>query len=95
MLKFKNLISFILLLMLILLSACLLIINLVSDDGNKIYCEESQRGVVACTQLYQPVCGYVQVECIKEPCDLQPQIFSNDCFACANDRVQYYTMGEC
>ena len=34
-----------------------------------------------CTQQYDPVCGEVEVQCIKAPCPPIKQTFSNDCFA--------------
>lgn len=58
-------------------------------------CKESQRNVDACIQVYQPVCGLVQVECITTPCDPVPQTFSNSCFACRDQRTISYTEGEC
>jgi hypothetical protein len=63
--------------------------------NNAITCKDSQRNSDVCYELYKPVCGYLQVECITTPCDLQPQTFSNDCFACSNSRVKYYTEGAC
>ena len=62
---------------------------------NKIYCSDSQRNIEACIQIYDPVCGYLNVECLTEPCDLQPQTFGNSCVACSNERVEYYIEGEC
>jgi hypothetical protein len=64
-------------------------------EFEKTYCQPRQRDTSACYALYKPVCGYFQVECIRAPCPLQPQTFSNDCVACSNKRVQYYTEGEC
>ncbi|MFQ5531359.1 MAG: hypothetical protein ACE5ES_01960 [Candidatus Nanoarchaeia archaeon] len=60
-----------------------------------ILCSQESRNAQACIEIYQPVCGFVKVECITTPCNLDPQTFSNSCFACMNDRVQYYTQGEC
>lgn len=34
-----------------------------------------------CTDQYEPVCGYVQVQCIKAPCYPVAQTFSNTCEA--------------
>lgn len=66
-----------------------------SKNTEKIFCEDSQRNVDACIEIYQPVCGYVQIECITAPCNPVPETFSNNCFACSNSRVTYYTEGEC
>lgn len=34
-----------------------------------------------CTQIYDPVCGLVDVQCIKAPCPPLWQTFPNECFA--------------
>ena len=36
-----------------------------------------------CTTQYEPVCGWVQVQCITAPCDPVPTDFSNSCMAAA------------
>ncbi|MCA9361817.1 hypothetical protein KC906_00430 [Candidatus Kaiserbacteria bacterium] len=60
------------------------------------YCEPRETDAhVACIDLYEPVCGFVQVECITTPCNPVPETFSNSCYACANDRVRSYEAGEC
>ena len=58
-------------------------------------CIEESRDVDACITLYEPVCGYVNVQCITAPCPPLPQTFSNNCFACMNENVDYWTPGEC
>jgi hypothetical protein len=60
-----------------------------------IDCLPEQRNVDACIEIYQPVCGQMQVECITEPCDPIKETFENSCKACANPRVISYTQGEC
>lgn len=35
----------------------------------------------ACAEIYQPVCGEIQVQCIKAPCPPIKETFSNKCFA--------------
>jgi hypothetical protein len=60
-----------------------------------IDCKEEERNVDACIEIYQPVCGQMQVECITAPCDPAKQTFENSCKACANDRVLSYVEGEC
>jgi|TARA_B100001971_G_C18115030_1_gene496334 hypothetical protein len=60
-----------------------------------IDCLPEQRDVDGCIEIYQPVCGYVQVECIKAPCNPVKETFENSCKACANSRVISYTQGEC
>jgi carboxymethylenebutenolidase len=64
--------------------------NLKSTD-----CLPEQRNVDACIEIYQPVCGQVQVECITTPCDPVKETFENSCKACANERVISYTEGKC
>jgi hypothetical protein len=57
-------------------------------------CEETGRPQ-ACTKEYMPVCGQVQVECIKDPCYPIRQTFGNACEACANQRTISYVLGAC
>lgn len=38
---------------------------------------------VVCIEIYDPVCGQIEVQCITAPCDPVWQTFSNDCFASA------------
>lgn len=66
-----------------------------AEQKENIYCTPNQRNAQACIEIYQPVCGYVQVECITTPCNPVPETFSNNCFACSNERVSYYTEGAC
>ncbi|MFC2142838.1 hypothetical protein ACFLQN_00385 [Candidatus Aenigmatarchaeota archaeon] len=53
---------------------------------NRIYCQEDQRGVGACTMDYTPVCGFS---------DDGSETYSNGCVACTNENVNYYIPGEC
>ncbi|MEK6871569.1 MAG: hypothetical protein AABX16_01565 [Nanoarchaeota archaeon] len=68
----------------------------VQDTNNKeIYCALEQRETDFCTQIYEPVCGWLdpaKIQCIKYPC---AQTFSNSCVACGNENVLYFTDGEC
>ncbi|MBU2566735.1 hypothetical protein KKG46_04210, partial [Patescibacteria group bacterium] len=68
-----------------------------ATDGKlkAIDCSPELRNADVCIEIYQPVCGQVQVECIKAPCDPIKQTFSNSCKACQNPRVLSYTEGEC
>jgi len=54
------------------------------SPDNKVYCGDEQRNVDACTQIYEPVCGYP----IEET-------FGNSCLACLNEEIIYYAEGEC
>jgi hypothetical protein len=49
----------------------------------------------ACTREYMPVCGQVQVQCIRAPCPLVKETFANKCTACANSLTISYTDGAC
>lgn len=71
--------------------------NLPTTNGKlkAIDCMPDQRNVDACIEIYQPVCGQMQVECITMPCEPVKQTFENSCKACMNDRVLSYTEGEC
>jgi hypothetical protein len=48
-----------------------------------------------CTKEYMPVCGQVQVQCIRAPCYPVMQTFGNKCEACANTMTISYFTGEC
>jgi len=47
-----------------------------------------------CTDQYEPVCGYVQVQCFRAPCYPVPQTFSNTCEAQAAHATNI-SAGEC
>ena len=59
------------------------------------YCTPEQKKADVCIELYKPVCGWFdskQIQCIKYPC---AATYSNSCFACANEKILYWTEGEC
>ncbi len=58
-------------------------------------CLPEQRNVDACIEIYQPVCGIVNVQCVTTPCDPAQETFANSCKACTNSLVSSYTNGEC
>ena len=58
-------------------------------------CLPEQRKVDACIEIYQPVCGTVNVQCVTTPCDPVQETFANSCKACKNSLVSSYTKGEC
>lgn len=60
-----------------------------------IDCLPEQRVVDVCIEIYQPVCGQIQVECITVPCNPVKKTFENSCKACVNPRVLSYIEGEC
>jgi hypothetical protein len=57
-------------------------------------CTDSQRGDVACTREYMPVCGWFgqDIQCIDYPC---AATYGNGCEACSDSNVAYYTEGQC
>jgi len=61
---------------------------------NKTYCTEEQRNTQACTMEYRPVCGWFDesIQCVKYPC---ADTYSNPCIACSDEKVEYWTEGEC
>jgi len=66
-----------------------------SGDDGRFYCEASQRGVEACIEIYQPVCGWFdseKIQCMTYPC---AKTYSNSCFSCQNPDVLYWTDGGC
>jgi hypothetical protein len=78
-------------------SACEFAACPVSGGGSSVSvnCTPEQRQAEACIEIYAPVCGAMQVECVTTPCNPVPQTFPNSCFACAEDRVISYTEGVC
>ena len=67
-----------------------------TPDGErkKTFCIEEQRFVDACTEIYQPVCGWFnpEISCVTFPC---ASTYSNPCFACKEKIVSYWTDGNC
>lgn len=57
-------------------------------EAVKTFCNPEQRNAEACIEIYQPVCGF-------SSSDEKIKTFSNSCFACMNENVEYYTEGEC
>ena len=47
-----------------------------------------------CTMEYDPVCGEVQVQCIKEPCPPIRQTYGNSCMA-GIEKAKIISKGEC
>jgi hypothetical protein len=60
----------------------------------KVYCTDEERGNKACEEKDIPVCGWYNrnIKCIRYPC---AQDFINSCYACADDKVYYWTQGRC
>ena len=59
------------------------------------FCTPEQRKAEACIEIFQPACGWNnpdKIQCIKFPC---ANTYSNSCFACQDENVEYWTAGEC
>ena len=67
----------------------------IAQHVKEILCTSDSRIADACIQIYQPVCGKVNVQCITTPCDPILETFSNSCEACRNQLVKSYTEGAC
>lgn len=63
-------------------------------EMEKTYCTPKQRLAQACTMEYNPVCGWFNqtIRCFAYPC---AATYGNPCTACADDKVSYWTAGEC
>ena len=71
---------------LLLAMAIIYIINSkkTNTNPNQHVCSAGSRGSQVCFELYQPVCGYPNTK-----------TYSNSCFACIDNSVQYYINGQC
>jgi hypothetical protein len=54
-----------------------------TQKSDRVYCKPEQRNPGICYTLYDPVCGSNGAE------------YSNDCVACMNSNVEWYTKGSC
>ena len=64
-------------------------------EDQRNYCSEKSRQADACIAVYQPVCGWSdseKVQCLVFPC---AQTYSNSCFACMDEKVAFWTQGDC
>ncbi|CAD8172662.1 unnamed protein product [Paramecium pentaurelia] len=65
------------------------------SSTNSIYkCDAPKVENPICPEFYKQTCGLFNnnIQCIKAPCG---QVFSNECFACANANVDTYFFGDC
>ncbi|MCX8202491.1 MAG: hypothetical protein N3G74_01645 [Candidatus Micrarchaeota archaeon] len=60
----------------------------------KNYCTPESRKAEVCIAVYEPVCGWFSqpIKCVRYPC---AATYSNACFACMDEKVEYWTEGEC
>ena len=68
-----------------------------TTDGKKapVYCTDEERNVNECTDIGRVVCAWfdpAKVQCIDYPC---ANTVGNPCSACQDDKVLYWTEGEC
>ncbi len=71
-----------------------------TEDRNKLHpsnnyineCLPEQRATEICMKLWEPVCGYA---IHPDECPDCGKTFSNNCFACSETDIIYYTYGEC
>ena len=67
--------------------------NLPEIIKEKIYCPPESREADVCIQIFEPVCGFFNSKtCTEKPCT---KTYSNSCSACSDEKVLYYTEGEC
>ncbi len=69
--------------------------HVLPEPSSEVYCKPSDRKEGACTKEYRPVCGLVEIQCIKAPCNPIRETFSNSCVACSNTLVKSYKEGIC
>lgn len=59
-------------------------------------CLDIHRNPRLCRAIVdKPICGKVNIQCIKAPCEPVNQEFKNECEACANPLVKSFTYGKC
>lgn len=76
-------------------AACPAIVLPPEASAEAVTCTAEIKQVDACIEIYAPVCGLVEVQCIKAPCYPVPETFSNGCHACAQKNVISYSEGAC
>jgi hypothetical protein len=62
------------------------------EISEKSFCSEEDPQ--SCGREFSPVCGWANenIQCIKYPC---AQNYPNKCTACADEKVEYWTPGQC
>lgn len=87
----KKLIAIIIILAILLIS----IVYVKTNKSQGSFCTPESRKAEFCTENYNPVCGWndpEKIQCIRYPC---AQTYSNNCNACKNENVAYWTTGVC
>ena len=69
-------------------------LNPATEPLGSNHCSAESRTADVCYDLYKPVCGWFNqsIQCFKYPC---AATYSNECFACQDPKVAYWTEGEC
>lgn len=90
----KSLIALIAIAILVLGAGIYYKITQVTSQPEKTYCTPESRQGEFCTAQYDPVCGWFNqsVQCITYPC---ANVYSNNCHACLDTNVDYWTQGVC
>ena len=65
------------------------------QPAETVTCSPAAKQVAGCDDVYAPVCGLVEVQCVTTPCNPVPETFANGCYACAAGNVISYTAGAC
>jgi hypothetical protein len=71
------------------------ILQIVQQLKDKTTTTPPPSDTTMCTMDYRPVCGEVQVQCIKAPCPPIKQTFGNQCALDANKLAKFLYEGEC
>jgi len=69
-------------------------LTITTDEKNIFTFKKENTDQTVCTMQYAPVCGEVEVQCIKAPCLPVKQTFGNSCMANAAE-AKNITQGEC
>ncbi|HLC50282.1 MAG TPA: hypothetical protein VJI97_02535 [Candidatus Nanoarchaeia archaeon] len=66
-----------------------------SSKLKAVDCNPEQRNEHVCPENIRPVCGWfdpAKIQCIRYPC---AATYSNNCFACLDEKVISWTEGDC
>lgn len=86
--KIKIMIVTLSLLLILIVSFIIISLTRKPTENGIEFCTEESRNAEVCIEIYQPVCGY-------DNNGNKIQTFSNSCFACADENIKYYIIGEC
>ena len=68
--------------------------NTINDSSTHYPVNHIAARGMFCAANYEPVCGWFNssIKCFAYPC---AQTYSNSCYAAKDEKVDYYTLGEC